>query len=97
MKRPREYYQQIGRKGGQTTVQRHGRDHMSRIGKQGFQTTTNRHFQGQRSWHIAWLRVAGEHAYWSSTGLPMKRDRDGRAIWPEDAPTHPAHEGGLPF
>jgi hypothetical protein len=35
-----------GRKGGMTTVQRHGRAHMQRIGKQGFQATVQRHYAG---------------------------------------------------
>lgn len=87
-----------GRLGGLATSQKYGKEHFSRIGKKGFQATTDKHFQGQRAYHLSWLRQSGLHAYWSSTGLSMKRDLDGRAIWPETKPIHPAHsEDGLPF
>ena len=96
-KRGRKYYQEIGRKGGRATVERYGREHMRYIGKRGFEVTTDRHFQGQRAAHLSWLRSAGLHAYWSATGLKMKYDADGRAIWPEFTLPHPAHNDGLPF
>lgn len=34
---------EAGRKGGLTTVQRHGRQHMSKIGKRGYQVTASRY------------------------------------------------------
>lgn len=80
----------IASKGGQTTAQRHGRAHMQRIGRRGWQVTTGRYFAGLPHLHIAWLITAGASAYFSSTGLQMKYGIDGRPIWPDAAPTHPA-------
>lgn len=35
-----------GQRGGQATVQRHGREHMRRIGQAGFAATVKRHYGG---------------------------------------------------
>lgn len=37
-----------GRRGGQATVARHGREHMRAIGQRGFASTVARHFGGDR-------------------------------------------------
>lgn len=80
----------IAAKGGRTTVARHGRRHMQKIGRRGWEATTRRYFAGLPHLHINWLKTAGAAAYFAQTGLTMKYDADGRAIWPESAPTHPA-------
>jgi general stress protein YciG len=36
----------LGRKGGQATAQRHGRDHMARIGRKGFHAMVRKHYGG---------------------------------------------------
>lgn len=90
-----EHCRMIASKGGKALAERYGRDHMSRIGKAGFEATTKRYFQGKHD-HVSWLISAGLHAYWKSTGLPMKMTVDGRAVWPEKCP-HPAHENYTPF
>lgn len=97
MKRDKEYYRQLGSKGGRATVEKHGRGHMSKIGKQGFQATTDKYFQGQRAYHLSWLRRAGAYAYFKMTGLSPKSSIDGLPIW-GTKPPHPAHEEtDLPF
>lgn len=100
MTRDRDYYRRIGSKGGRTTAARHGRGHMQAIGRRGFETTTARYFHGSRAAHSSWLARAGLHQYWRQTGLPMKYDRQGNPVWPEQMPDHPAHNpdpDGLPF
>lgn len=92
MKRDRKYYQRIGRKGGLATVAKYGRRHMSKIGKKGFQTTTCRYFLGNDQLHKRYLIRMGLHVYWRQSGLPMKYGPDGKPIWPEEFPTHPAWE-----
>ena len=92
MEKTRQYYQEIGRRGGKATVERHGAEHMAELGKKGFAATTTRHFGGSREAHLAWLEQAGLHAYWAGSGITMKRDRDGFGVWPEEMPVHPAHK-----
>lgn len=92
MTRDSEYYRRIGAKGGRATVEKYGRQHMREIGKRGYMVTTCRYFQGNEQLHNQWLREAGLHTYWKSSGLPMKRGPDGKPIWPEEMPTHPAWE-----
>lgn len=91
MKRDREFYREIGRKGGMATVERHGREHMSQIGRKGYQVTTCRHFLGNDRWHNEYLSEVGAHVYWRQSGLAMKYDANGNPIWPEEMPVHPAH------
>lgn len=52
-----------GRRGGRTTVQRHGNEHMRRIGARGFQATVERHWQGDRASFLDYLQRAG----WAAT------------------------------
>lgn len=85
-----EHCRRIGAAGGRATVERHGRGHMATIGRRGFESTTRRYFHNSRDLHIWWLTRLAAWAYWRSTGLPMKRDRSGRALWPEEKPVHPA-------
>lgn len=80
----------IASKGGRTTYERHGRRHMQRIGRRGWETTTARYFAADPLLHITWLTTAGAYAYFSHTGLTMKYTREGRAVWPEELPPHPA-------
>ena len=81
----------IGVKGGQTTLKRHGRDHMSHIAFRGYEVTVARYFAGDEAAYRRWFVACGAYAYWSATGLPMKRNVDGRPLWPEKRPLHPAH------
>lgn len=80
----------IAAKGGQATAQKHGRRHMQRIGRRGWETTTARYFAASPALHLAWLKTAGAFNYFSSTGLQLKTDATGRAIWPTEPPAHPA-------
>ena len=50
----------MGRKGGQATAERHGRDHMARIGRQGFAATVRKHWRGDRAAYLAHLRERGQ-------------------------------------
>lgn len=75
-----------GRKGGRTTVQRHGRQHMSKIGRKGFKTTTERHFQGNRKLHLAWLVESSAYQYFAVLGQNY-----GNKFGDMERPTHPAH------
>lgn len=93
----REYFRELGRRGGQATVAKHGPEHMREIGRRGFEVTTKRHFQGSKALHKRWLVECGTWAYWNDTQLKMKRDFDGRSIWPENKPEHPAHENWTAF
>jgi general stress protein YciG len=86
-----------GSKGGRQTVNKHGREHMSQIGRKGFEATTERHFNGDPNKHKSWLAELCRWNYFAATGLPMKHDRDGRAIWPSRKPRHPADSSGIPF
>ena len=88
--RTREYYQEIGRRGGRATAAKYGRVHMSTIGRRGWLVTTARYFLGSERLHATWLATAGAYVYWRESGLTMKRDADGRPVWPEALPTHPA-------
>jgi len=81
----------IASKGGQTTHQRHGRAHMQAIGRRGWETTTRRYFAGNGRLHVQWLITAGLFNYFSQTNLTMKYTIAGRPVWPDAAPTHPAH------
>lgn len=90
----------LGRRGGQSTVAKHGNDHMKQIAKKGFEATTKKYFHGSRTAHIIFLRELGAWAYFQMTQITMKRDADGRGIWPEAKPTHPAHldpKDNVPF
>lgn len=49
----------MGRKGGQATLQRHGRDHMACIGRSGFAATVRTHWHGDRAAYVAHLRERG--------------------------------------
>jgi len=82
-----------GSKGGRVTVERHGAKHMRRIGRKGFESTTERHFGGCEDAHKYFLGRLCRWNYWKQSGLPMRYDRDGRAIWLK--PDHPAHK--VPF
>lgn len=92
MKRDREFYRRIGSKGGRATVARHGRAHMSEIGRRGYMVTTCRYFLGNDQLHNRYLARMGAHVYWRDSGLPMKHDANGKPIWPQDMPQHPAWE-----
>lgn len=81
----------IASKGGRATYQRYGRRHFQKIGRRGWEQTTRRYFAGSPLLHITWLKTAGLHNYFSSTNLTMKYDVNGRPIWPNEQPTHPAH------
>ncbi len=80
----------IASMGGKTTVSRYGREHMRRIGRRGWETTTRRYFAGNGRLHVTWFVTAGLFNYFSQTNLQMKYDINGRPIWPEAAPIHPA-------
>lgn len=80
----------IGAKGGQTTVRRHGRNWMAHIGIKGYEATVARYFAGDERAYRRWFVRCGLHAYWAATELPMKRDTNGRPLWPEEKPLHPA-------
>ncbi|MEM8859342.1 MAG: hypothetical protein AAGD96_13530 [Chloroflexota bacterium] len=79
---------QAGSLGGKATVRKYGREHMATIGEIGFQVTTDKYFNGDREAHKNYLRLTGAFNYAQSTGLQNK------GMWPKEAPTHPAHEGG---
>jgi hypothetical protein len=66
---------------------------MAQIGRKGFQATTERHFGGCVEYHKRWLSQKGLWEYWLQTGIPMRYDRDGRAIY-RDIP-HPSQK--IPF
>jgi hypothetical protein len=92
-----QHCRRIASRGGRALVAKYGRDHMSRIGRRGFDVTTERHFGGDEDEHKRWLRAVGAFVYWSSTGIRMKYDHAGRAVWPETKPTHPANPNHSPF
>jgi general stress protein YciG len=48
----RENAAAMGRKGGQATAQRHGREHMRQIGRLGFRATVKRHYGGDARAYI---------------------------------------------
>ena len=48
-----------GKKGGQTTVERHGHSHMAVIGKRGFQATVDKHWRGDRTRYLKYLQTKG--------------------------------------
>jgi general stress protein YciG len=85
-----EHCRRIAAKGGKTTAARHGRGYMREIGRKGWLVTTARYFLGSERLHAAWLAAMGAHVYWRESGLEMKLDGDGRPVWPEEAPVHPA-------
>lgn len=96
----RDNAKEHGRKGGQTTAQRHGREHMKKIAKAGFRATTKKHFHGSEFTHIRFLQELGKWVYWKMTGLSPKYGPDGNPIWPIEKPVHPAHldpKDNLPF
>lgn len=100
MKFTKENAAELGRRGGQATVAKHGNEHMQEIGRKGFVATTKRYFHGSEFSHIRFLINMGKWCYFQMSNLPMKRGPDGQPIWPEEKPTHPAHippEENLPF
>jgi hypothetical protein len=50
---------ELGRRGGNTTVERLGRAHMQAIGRLGFAETVRRHWGGDRAAYTAHLRELG--------------------------------------
>jgi hypothetical protein len=48
-----------GRRGGNSTKARHGREHYVKAGKKGFLATVARHWQGDREGYLRWLRANG--------------------------------------
>jgi len=87
---------QHGRKGGKVTAERHGREHLSEIGRRGFHAHAEKWFGSIEAYkqHLA-ERCA--YNYWRQTDRPMKRDRDGRPVWPTRKPVHPSVKDGIPF
>jgi hypothetical protein len=51
--------QERGRKGGLTTLARHGRQHFVAAGKIGFDVTCPRHWAGDRAAYVKWLQERG--------------------------------------
>lgn len=49
----------FGKRGGDTTVERHGKAHMSKIGKRGFEATVQKHWQGNREACLRRLKELG--------------------------------------
>jgi hypothetical protein len=50
---------EAGRKGGNTTKARHGREHFVAAGRKGFLATVARHWQGDREGYLRYLRANG--------------------------------------
>ena len=50
---------EMGQRGGNATVKKHGRAHMRAIGRRGFAETVRRHWRGDRAAYTAHLREAG--------------------------------------
>lgn len=84
----RNYYRQLGSKGGRATVERHGRAHMQTIGKKGFEQTGKKYFRSMQEYKL-WLASLGSFVYWRDTGLPPKYDRTGNPIFPTNKPLAP--------
>jgi general stress protein YciG len=55
----RENAQALGRRGGETTNSRHGRDHYRQAGALGFTATVEKHWHGDRERYTAFLRDKG--------------------------------------
>ena len=49
----------FGRRGGQATVKRHGRQHMSEIGKAGFEAMVQKYWNGDRAACLRRLKEKG--------------------------------------
>lgn len=49
----------FGKRGGTTTVKRHGSGHMSKIGKRGFEATLQKHWNGNREAFLRRLKELG--------------------------------------
>ena len=60
----------FGKRGGDTTVERHGSDHMSTIGKLGFEAMVNKHWNGNRA---ACLRRFKELGLMAQDAAPWNR------------------------
>ncbi len=58
-RRDPDYMRQLGKKGGQRTVERHGREHMSQIGKIGFAVTFQKHWGGNKEAFCRRLKELG--------------------------------------
>lgn len=92
----RDNASKCGKKGGRTTVRKHGRQHMSKIGRKGFEQTTNLYFGGDENAHKEYMAEMGRWQYFTQTGLRLKHDRDGNPIFRR--PQHPANKpGDVPF
>lgn len=61
-----------GRRGGQQTVARHGREHMSKIGKSGFHMLALRLGDGHANYAAALYVLAGRGAMQPFTGTPAQ-------------------------
>jgi hypothetical protein len=53
---------EAGRKGGNTTKARHGREHFVRAGKLGFAAAARTHAAGNAKYNLEWLRSHGKMA-----------------------------------
>ena len=66
-----------GRKGGQTTAARYGREHMQAIGRKGFQVTCERYWNGDRERFVRRLvelgLMAQDPAPWNGAWQYPKR------------------------
>ncbi|HEY0739294.1 MAG TPA: hypothetical protein VGD69_30510 [Herpetosiphonaceae bacterium] len=49
----------FGKRGGSTTVKRHGRSHMSTIGKRGFEAMVQKYWKGDRAACLRRLKELG--------------------------------------
>jgi hypothetical protein len=50
---------EAGRRGGNQTKKRHGRQHYQEAGRKGFLVTVARHWQGDKPAYIRWLHAHG--------------------------------------
>lgn len=82
---------QMGRKGGNATKAKHGREHFSKAGKAGVQAHIDKHFDGDREKFNEWLASVGRETYgrnYAEMGFTPKM-ADGVSIW--QAIPHPSH------
>jgi len=64
---------EAGRKGGQTTAARYGKDHMSHIGYMGMLSTAERHYSGDVDTMMDELRARAEKPVWDDALKCWKR------------------------
>jgi hypothetical protein len=80
---------ELGRKGGRTTLARHGVEHFRAIGRKGFEATTNRHYAGDRRRHLNDLIARGLRALdscpWNGAWQAYRAFPD-QPSTPEDTP-----------